>query len=147
MKSRFYIWLSLVAGLLATSCNDAFMDRQPHTEIGADSYFNTEEDLKMYCYGLINTPGYNYTADAGTDDQATTDNVEVKNIILRQSYVGNYFCRLVVGTPVQYQFLLGTLRKGCRSFRCACTLSGNSPLLPGCLLYGYGEAFFGCSLV
>ena len=52
MKSRFYIWLSLVAGLLATSCNDAFMDRQPHTEIGADSYFNTEEDLKMYCYGL-----------------------------------------------------------------------------------------------
>ena len=55
MKSRFYIWLSLVAGLLATSCNDAFMDRQPHTEIGADSYFNTEEDLKMYCYGLINT--------------------------------------------------------------------------------------------
>ena len=36
MKSRFYIWLSLVAGLLATSCNDAFMDRQPHTEIGAD---------------------------------------------------------------------------------------------------------------
>ena len=34
MKSRFYIWLSLVAGLLATSCNDAFMDRQPHTEIG-----------------------------------------------------------------------------------------------------------------
>ena len=25
MKSRFYIWLSLVAGLLATSCNDAFM--------------------------------------------------------------------------------------------------------------------------
>ena len=81
MKSRFYIWLSLVAGLLATSCNDAFMDRQPHTEIGADSYFNTEEDLKMYCYGLINTPGYNYTADAGTDDQATTDNVEVKNIM------------------------------------------------------------------
>lgn len=47
MKSRFYIWLSLVAGLLATSCNDAFMDRQPHTEIGADSYFNTEEDLKI----------------------------------------------------------------------------------------------------
>ena len=55
MKSRFYIWLSLVAGLLATSCNDAFMDRQPHTEIGADSYFNTEEDLKMYCYGFYHT--------------------------------------------------------------------------------------------
>ena len=38
MKSRFYIWLSLVAGLLATSCNDAFMDRQPHTEIGGQLF-------------------------------------------------------------------------------------------------------------
>lgn len=81
MKNRFFIYISIATGLLASSCNDAFMDRQPETEIGADSYFNTEEDLKMYCYGLMNTPGYNYTADAGTDDQATTDNVEIKNIM------------------------------------------------------------------
>ena len=33
--------------LLATSCNDSFMDRQPHTEIGVESYFNTERDLQM----------------------------------------------------------------------------------------------------
>ena len=66
---------------MTVSCNDSFMDRQPHTEIGADRYFNTEEDLKMYCYGLMNTPGYDYVADAGTDNQATTDNVEIKNIM------------------------------------------------------------------
>lgn len=81
MKATLYICLTLATGLVTTSCNDAFMNRLPQTEIGAESYFNTEEDLKMYCYGLTNTPGYSYTADAGTDDQATTDNVEVKNIM------------------------------------------------------------------
>lgn len=82
MKKIKYFTISIALCLGALSCNDSFMDRQPHTEIGAESYFNTEEDLKMYCYGLMNTPGYDYTADAGTDDQATTDNVEVKNIML-----------------------------------------------------------------
>ncbi|WP_071148457.1 RagB/SusD family nutrient uptake outer membrane protein [Bacteroides ndongoniae] len=67
--------------LLATSCNDSFMDRQPHTEIGVESYFNTERDLQMYCYGLVNTPGYSYDSDEGTDDVATTSNVEIKNIM------------------------------------------------------------------
>ena len=74
--------LSAIA-LLAVSCNDSFMDRQPQTEIGVSSYFNTEEDLKMYCYNLYDFPNFNnYTADAGTDNQATTDVVEVKNIML-----------------------------------------------------------------
>ncbi|NLI36016.1 MAG: RagB/SusD family nutrient uptake outer membrane protein, partial [Bacteroidales bacterium] len=81
MKTIIYICISLVLGLSVMSCNDSFLDRQPQTEIGAGSYFNTEEDLKMYCYGLLDTPAYNYVADAGTDDQATTDNVEVKNIM------------------------------------------------------------------
>lgn len=46
--------LSAIA-LLAVSCNDSFMDRQPQTEIGVSSYFNTEEDLKMYCYNLYDS--------------------------------------------------------------------------------------------
>lgn len=81
MKKKCIILCCLATGLLTTSCNDSFMDRQPHTEIGVDNYFKTEDDLKMYCYGLINTAGYSYTRDAGTDNQATTDNVEVKNIM------------------------------------------------------------------
>lgn len=81
MKNKIYILFCIATSLIGVSCNDSFMERQPHTEIGADSYFNTEEDLKMYCYGLMNTAGYDYVADAGTDNQATTDNVEVKNIM------------------------------------------------------------------
>ena len=76
-----YRWVGIASVCILSACNDSFMDRLPQTEIGVESYFNTEEDLKMYCYGLTNTPGYDYTADAGTDDQATTDNVEVKNIM------------------------------------------------------------------
>ncbi len=80
-----YILSSLtLSGILflASSCNDSFMERQPQTEIGVDSYFNTERDLQMYCYGLVNTPGFSYDSDQGTDDQATTSTVEIKNIML-----------------------------------------------------------------
>ena len=83
MKKELYSLATILACLAATSCNDSFMDRQPQTEIGVDSYFNTEQDLKMYCYNLYDFPNFNnYTADAGTDNQATTDVVEVKNIMI-----------------------------------------------------------------
>ena len=83
MRQKIHILLAASAALLlGTSCNDSFMDRQPHTEIGVESYFNTERDLQMYCYGLMNTPGYSYDSDQGTDDQATTDVVEIKNIMI-----------------------------------------------------------------
>ena len=82
MRQKIHTLVALSAALLlATSCNDSFMDRQPHTEIGVESYFNTERDLQMYCYGLMNTPGYSYNSDQGTDDQATTDMVLIKNIM------------------------------------------------------------------
>lgn len=83
MKKELYSLATVLACLAATSCNDSFMDRHPQTEIGVDSYFNTEQDLKMYCYNLYDFPNlYNYTADAGTDNQATTDVLEVKNIMI-----------------------------------------------------------------
>lgn len=83
MRQSLFTLLSVLmtVGLL-TACNDAFMNRLPQTEIGAESYFNTEEDLRMYLYGLVNTPGYDYVGDAGTDDQATTDMVELKSLML-----------------------------------------------------------------
>ena len=59
-----YGWVGIASVCMLSACNDSFMDRLPQTEIGVESYFNTEEDLKMYCYGLTNTPGYDYTADA-----------------------------------------------------------------------------------
>ncbi len=82
MKNRIFIYLSVVASMFISSCNDAFMDRFPQTDITEENFFNTEEDLKLYCYGLTSMPGYSYTADAGTDNTATTDVVEVKNIMI-----------------------------------------------------------------
>ncbi|MDO5016846.1 MAG: RagB/SusD family nutrient uptake outer membrane protein [Porphyromonas sp.] len=81
---RYILPLLLLSALLLTGCNDAFMNRQPKTEIGASNFFNSEEDLKMYIYGLYNFPGHgNYAADGGTDNQATTSgSVEIKNIML-----------------------------------------------------------------
>jgi hypothetical protein len=81
MKNKQII-LALTATLFLGSCNDDFMDRQPQTEIGVERFFNTEEDLKMYCYGLYDFPSpWTYVADGGTDNQATTSNVEIKNIM------------------------------------------------------------------
>ena len=83
MKNNIYRIASFALGLLAISCNDSFMDREPLTEIGVASFFNTEEDLKMYCYNLYNFRGLGlYTDDSGTDNQATTDMVEIKNIMM-----------------------------------------------------------------
>ena len=70
-----------LSAVCLTSCNDDFMQRDPHTEITQKNFFNTEQDLRLYCYGLVNTPAYSYIGDAGTDDQATTDNVTIKNIM------------------------------------------------------------------
>lgn len=80
MKKAIYLFSVIV---LFASCNDDFMNRQPRTEIGVERFFNTEEDLKMYIYGLYNFPGHGtYAADGGTDNQATTSGaVEIKNIM------------------------------------------------------------------
>jgi hypothetical protein len=59
------------------------MNRLPQTEIGVESFFNTEEDLKMYCYNLYDFPSsWEYVSDAGTDNQATTSAKEIKNIMI-----------------------------------------------------------------
>ena len=81
MKAKIYMAAMAVCTLGLTACNDSFMQRDPKTEITQNGFFNSEQDLKLYCYGLVNTPGYSYTDDAGTDDQATTSNVTIKNIM------------------------------------------------------------------
>lgn len=81
MKHSIYMAAIALSAVCLTSCNDDFMQRDPHTEITQKNFFNTEQDLRLYCYGLVNTPAYSYIGDAGTDDQATTDNVTIKNIM------------------------------------------------------------------
>ena len=80
---RIILYVLSLGSLLLISCNDEFMNRLPKTEIGAEKFFNTEEDLRMYCYNLYDFPGMeSYTDDAGTDNQATTAVNEIKNMML-----------------------------------------------------------------
>nr|WP_292963199.1 MULTISPECIES: RagB/SusD family nutrient uptake outer membrane protein [unclassified Allomuricauda] len=72
----------VIAILANCSCNDDFLEQLPETEIGAEKFFNTEEDLSIYINGLYNFPGIEmYSADEGTDNMATTGNREIKTIM------------------------------------------------------------------
>lgn len=81
---RIYIPLLLSALVLAAAaCNDDFLERTPETSIGADDFFNSEEDLSMYIMNLYNFPGHGiYVGDQATDNQATTGNTELKTMML-----------------------------------------------------------------
>lgn len=82
MRLHKYILPLLLISLGLASCNDPFMNRQPKTEIGKDNFFKTEEDLKMYTYGLYDFGASGMLSyDSGTDNQATTHNIEIKNIM------------------------------------------------------------------
>lgn len=83
MKRITYTISTLIIACICFACNDDFMDRTPKTEIGIPNFFKTEEDLKMYCNNLYDFPSsWNYVADAGTDNQATTSVSDIKNIML-----------------------------------------------------------------
>ncbi|MEN7547218.1 RagB/SusD family nutrient uptake outer membrane protein [Rapidithrix thailandica] len=78
---RVYIFLSIFTLFLA-ACDDSFLDRYPRTEFAPESFFNSEEDLAMYVYGLHSVSSvYQYQGDQGTDNMATTAVVEIKNIM------------------------------------------------------------------
>ena len=81
MKKIFKLSLVTVLVILS-SCNDDFLDRLPETEITADIFFNTEEDLAIYINGLYNFSGYSiYFDDKATDNIATTGNREIKTMM------------------------------------------------------------------
>jgi hypothetical protein len=67
MKTK--ILLIFLYVLVATSCNDDFMERYPKTEISPQTFFNTDNDLKLYTNGFYD----NFTAttvDVGSDNVA-----------------------------------------------------------------------------
>ncbi|MBX3238913.1 MAG: RagB/SusD family nutrient uptake outer membrane protein [Chitinophagaceae bacterium] len=67
------------------SCNDKFMDRFPETEIGAESFFNSEEDLRLYTQGMYDFPSTGiYSSDSYTltDNGGSTGNVELKTMMM-----------------------------------------------------------------
>jgi starch-binding outer membrane protein, SusD/RagB family len=77
------IIFSLVAlTFMVSACNDDFLDRYPQTEISQEVFFNNEQDLATYIYGLYSFPGVGiYVTDNSTDNAATTGATEIKNMM------------------------------------------------------------------
>lgn len=87
---------SILLIILLSACNDDFMDRFPETAIGKENFFNTEEDLAMYIYGLYDFPGLTtqswetshhdqlFINDAyiTTDNCNNTGNTELKTMMI-----------------------------------------------------------------
>lgn len=70
--------------LFMTACNDEFMDRFPETSIGVEYFFNTQDDLAMYVYGMYDFTGVrNYSNDGyyTTDNAANTGNTELQTMM------------------------------------------------------------------
>lgn len=81
-KHIIYYILSTLLLTFLLSCKKDFLDRSPQTSILLDKFFKSEQDLSLYVNGLLSIPGnWTYTGDQGTDDKATTGNVETKNIL------------------------------------------------------------------
>lgn len=73
-----------IFAILTSACNDDFLEKKPETDIDAGSFFNTEEDLNLYIYGLYDFPSTGiYTDDAYslTDNAFSTGNVELKTMM------------------------------------------------------------------
>nr|WKN35646.1 RagB/SusD family nutrient uptake outer membrane protein [Tunicatimonas sp. TK19036] len=81
---RIYQYFTIVClGLMTFACNDDFLERTPETSIGAEDFFNSEEDLSMYILNLYDFPGHGiYVGDAATDNAATTGNTELKTMMI-----------------------------------------------------------------
>lgn len=81
MKKFKYILLITLIGVFA--CDDEFLDVVPETSIGAENFFNTEEDLQIYINSLYNFPGFGiYNSDRATDNATTTGNTELKTMMV-----------------------------------------------------------------
>ncbi len=77
---KYLILLSII--VLQSACNDDFLDRVPETSISKENFFNSEEDLAIYLYGLYDFPGHSiYVGDESTDNAATTGNTEIKTMM------------------------------------------------------------------
>lgn len=79
--------LLLIAGIITAivtiqGCED-FLNIQPKTEIGGDTFFNSAEDLEMYLNSLIDWPGFGSGIHLESSDDATSSgSVEFRDIML-----------------------------------------------------------------
>lgn len=53
-KHIYYIAALAMVSVLGTSCNDSFLDRTPTHDLNDKSFWNTANDLEVYCNGIYN---------------------------------------------------------------------------------------------
>lgn len=55
MKKKYiYIMALGLVSMLGTSCNDSFLERTPTNDLNDKSFWNTANDLEVYCNGIYN---------------------------------------------------------------------------------------------
>lgn len=82
--------LFLLAGVFAfilviQACEDNFLNVQPETEIGSETFFNSAGDLEMYLNSMLDWPGFGFGSGIfieASDDATSSGSVEFRNIML-----------------------------------------------------------------
>ena len=74
MNSKFLI-LGTFLALIISSCSDDFLDKQPLSEITAETFFKTPSDLQLYTNGFYRMwPSTSmYNGEANTDNILQTE--------------------------------------------------------------------------
>ncbi|GAB2999307.1 RagB/SusD family nutrient uptake outer membrane protein [Cyclobacterium sediminis] len=90
MKKTIYkFFLVATLGSTFSACNDDFLQRDPHTDITADQFFNTATDLETYTNGLYAQLRYSYE-DLGTDNISLyTGSTETDQLLIGSLNEGN----------------------------------------------------------
>ncbi|PZX56770.1 RagB/SusD family nutrient uptake outer membrane protein [Algoriphagus chordae] len=90
MKSSIYklfLW-SFIIGL-STSCNDDFLQRDPHVSITSDQFFRNVQDLETYTNGFYSQMQYSFE-DLGSDNiSLNTGSNEVDQVLVGGVSAGN----------------------------------------------------------
>ncbi|MFO7845810.1 MAG: RagB/SusD family nutrient uptake outer membrane protein [Balneolaceae bacterium] len=85
MKNFKLLTVLAVFTLFFQGCEDNFLDVQPETEIGGETFFNSADDLEMYLNSLMDWPGFGFgesIALEASDDATSSGSVEFRNIML-----------------------------------------------------------------
>ncbi|MEX0929316.1 MAG: RagB/SusD family nutrient uptake outer membrane protein, partial [Balneolales bacterium] len=84
MKKLISIAGVFILAFTVQSCDNDFLNVQPKTEIGGETFFNSADDLQMYLNGLLDWPWYGLGSGIfiePSDDATTTGSAEYRNIM------------------------------------------------------------------
>src|SRR5690625_3646523 len=81
MKNNIYIYAIVLLTVLFSACNKDFLQRVPQSEVTAESFFNTAQDLETYTNGFYSQISAPYD-DLGSDNISSySEGGEVYNML------------------------------------------------------------------